>query len=480
VFFFGANLETDAFYVAFRIPNLFRRLLAEGTLSTTIVPFFTELHLSNNNNFFKKIRNDIFTIIFVILFFTTLIFYFFSKQIVFLFAFGFDQQTNEIASQLLRNMSPFLFLISLSALNMGLLNSIKKFNAPAFSPVMLNLGIILTLIISYVFFSIDIFLLSYAVLFGALLQYVFQLPFVLKNNLGYFFNYKNVINERTTTIIVVLIPQIFGLAIYNLNILINTQFASFMEKGSVTYLYLAERLLEFPLGIFAVSIATTTLPVFANLHLGNKLKEFGQLINNRIKFLLFLSMPCAVAFIFLGTTICSILYSRGEFTNSDAILTSKALFAYSIGLVFVAGIRVVTVAFYAMKDTKTPVRLAGINLLINCFLCYFLGFFLNLGFFGLALASSISAIILFLLLIIKLKEHLNEINLLDITKYLFIVLVVSIFSIMFSSWIIDFVMKDYLDSRSSISFILIVSLSILTYLSLAKIAGLKELRMIFK
>lgn len=377
-------------------------------------------------------------------------------------------------------MSPFLFLISLSALNMGLLNSIKKFNAPAFSPVMLNLGIILTLIISYVFFSIDIFLLSYAVLFGALLQYVFQLPFVLKNNLGYFFNYKNVINERTTTIIVVLIPQIFGLAIYNLNILINTQFASFMEKGSVTYLYLAERLLEFPLGIFAVSIATTTLPVFAKLHLGNKLKEFGQLINNRIKFLLFLSMPCAVAFIFLGTTICSILYSRGEFTNSDAILTSKALFAYSIGLVFVAGIRVVTVAFYAMKDTKTPVRLAGINLLINCFLCYFLGFFLNLGFFGLALASSISAIILFLLLIIKLEEHLNEINLLDITKYLFIVLVVSIFSIMFSSWVIDFVMKDYLDSRSSISFILIVSLSILTYLSLAKIAGLKELRMIFK
>ncbi len=277
-------------------------------------------------------------------------------------------------------MSPFLFLISLSALNMGLLNSIKKFNAPAFSPVMLNLGIICTLAVSYTFFSLDIFLLSYAVLFGALLQYIFQLPFIFKNNLGYFFNYKNIINEKTTSIIVVIVPQIFGLAIYNLNILISIQFASFMEKGSVTYLYLAERLIEFPLGIFAVSIATTSLPVFVNLHLSNKLKEFGELINSKIRFLLFLSTPCAVAFIFLGTTICSVLYSRGEFTNLDAIMTAKALFAYSIGLVFVAGIRVVTQAFYAMRDTKTPVRLAGINLIINWFSLLLFGDFFKFRF----------------------------------------------------------------------------------------------------
>lgn len=479
-FFFGANLETDAFYVAFRIPNLFRRLLAEGTLSTTIVPFFTELNLSNDNNLFKKIRSDIFTIIFLTLLFVTLIFYFFSKEIIVLFAFGFDQQTSEVSSQLLKNMSPFLFLISLSALNMGLLNSIKKFDAPAFSPVMLNLGIICTLIISHLFFSLDIFLLSYAVLFGALLQYGFQLPFIFKNNLNYFFTFTNIINERTTNIIKVIVPQVFGLAIYNLNILINTQFASFMEKGSVTYLYLAERLIEFPLGIFAVSIATTSLPDFANLYLNKKFKEFATLINDRIKFLLFLSTPCAVAFMFLGTTICSILYSRGEFTDADATLTAKALFAYSIGLVFVAGVRVVTQAFYAIKDTKTPVWLAGSNLIINCALCYFFGFFLNLGFVGLALASSISALVLFVLLTIKLREHFHEIDIMNIVQYFIIIVAISILSILLSSWVVEFVKVTYFDFGLSISFISIVFLSVFAYLGLAKLAGLKELGMIFK
>ena len=163
-YFFGANLQTDAFYVAFRIPNLFRRLLAEGTLSTTLVPFFTESSLLKDANIFKKLRNDIFTILFLVPFVTTLLFYFFSQQIIYIFAFGFDEKTNQLASELLRNMSPFLFLISLSALNMGLLNSIKKFNAPAFSPVMLNLGVIGTIIFSYYFLSVDIFILSYAVL----------------------------------------------------------------------------------------------------------------------------------------------------------------------------------------------------------------------------------------------------------------------------------------------------------------------------
>ena len=183
---------------------------------------------------------------------------------------------------------------------------------------------------------------------------------------------------------------------------------------------------------------------------------------------------------FLGTTICSILYSRGEFTDADAALTAKALFAYSIGLVFVAGVRVVTQAFYANKDTKTPVWLAGSNLIIICVLCYFFGFFLNLGFVGLALASSISALVLFVLLTIKLRRHFHEIDIMNIVQYFIIILAISILSILLSSWVVEFVKVTYFDFGSSISFISIVFLSVFAYIGLAKLAGLKELGMIFK
>jgi putative peptidoglycan lipid II flippase len=478
-YFFGANLQTDAFYVAFRIPNLFRRLLAEGTLSTTLVPFFTESSLLKDANIFKKLRNDIFTILFLVLFVTTLLFYFFSQQIIYIFAFGFDEKTNQLASELLRNMSPFLFLISLSALNMGLLNSIKKFNAPAFSPVMLNLGVIGTIIFSYYFLSVDIFILSYAVLFGAILQYLFQLPFIFSNNLVYRFSFNNIINDQTKSILIVIVPQIFGLAIYNLNILINTQFASFMEKGSVTYLYLAERLVEFPLGIFAVAVATTSLPDFAKLNINKKFDEFANLVCSKIKFLLFLSTPCAVAFIFLGEQICSALYLRGEFLSSDAISTSRALVAYSIGLVFVASIRVVTQAFYAIKDTRTPVMLAGANLIINILLCYILGFYFNLGFFGLALAASISAIILFFMLTKKLKNHFNEIKIYEIIQYLILIILLSFISI-YGSFLLSNLFASYLNINPYIHLFLTIILSAVAYLCLAKVAKLKELKMIFE
>jgi len=222
-FFFGASFETDAFYVAYRIPNLFRRLLAEGTLSTTLVPFFTEANLSKDKLLFQTLRNNVFTIVFFALLIITALFYYYSSELVNIFAFGFDDETKNLSSELLKRMSPFLFLISLSALNTGLLNSIKRFNAPAFSPVLMNLGIIGTITVSYFYFTINIYILSYAVLLGALLQYAFQIPFILKNNLGYGFNFNNVVNSKTKGILKVIFPQIFGLAIYNINILINTQ-----------------------------------------------------------------------------------------------------------------------------------------------------------------------------------------------------------------------------------------------------------------
>ena len=476
-YFFGANFETDAFYVAYRIPNLFRRLLAEGTLSTTLVPFFTEAQGSQAENSFKKLRNNIFTLVFITLFFVTIIFYFFSNQFINIFAFGFDVETKELSSDLLKSMSPFLFLISLSALNMGLLNSLNKFNAPAFSPVLMNLGIILVILLSYFYFSLSIYVLAYAVIFGALLQYLFQIPFIINNNVGYSFSSLNCINPKTKEILVVIFPQIFGLAIYNINILINTQFASFLEKGSITYLYLAERLIEFPLGIFAVSVATTSLPNLSKYFLNKNYLGFTNIINEKLRFLIFLSAPFALSFIILGEDICKLLYTRGEFSINDSFLTYRALLGYSLGLVFIAGIRVLTQAFYAMKNTKLPVIYGAYNLLINFILCYVLGFYLNLGFYGLALASSISSIFLFFFLFIKLKNIFNEIDLLGLGKYIILILIISS-----SSIYVGLALSEILISKGSllVELLITVMFSTVIFYLISKFLNLKELKMIFK
>jgi len=441
------------------------------------VPFFTEAQLSENKNNFRNLRNNIFTLVFFGLLFITGLFYYFSSELINIFAFGFDSKTKEISSDLLKRMSPFLFLISLSALNMGLLNSIKKFNPPAFSPVLMNVGIIFVVLVSYYFFSLNIYILSYAVLFGALLQYAFQIPFIFNNNLGYFFVFSNCFNSKTKEIFTVIFPQIFGLAVYNINILINTQFASYMEKGSITYLYLAERLIEFPLGVFAVAIGTTMLPGLSKQYLNNDYLSFSKTINNKLKFLIFLTTPFAIAFIFLGEELCDVLYVRGEFSVTDSLSTYRALVGYSFGLIFVAGLRLLTQGFYAAKITRVPVVYGAYNLVINLALCYFLTFYFDFGFFGLALASSLSSMLLFSTLFLKLKSLISGINILDFIKYFLKICGLSSFSIITSLAIVNF-----LFNYQSSLFLLIITVIISTIIFslLAKALKLKELSMIFK
>ena len=472
-FFFGANTFTDSFYVAFRIPNLFRRLLAEGTLSSTLVPFFTKYINNEDENSFAKFRSEIFSILILVLIFFTLLFFFFSKEIVSLFAFGFSENQLELSSQLLKRMSPFLFFISLSALNMGLLNSKGKFFAPAFSPVMFNLAIIIVLFICHFFLELTIYSLSYAVLIGAIAQFLIQLPFVSQNHLTYKFSLKNFLSKETKTVIKILIPQVVGLGVYNLNILINTQFASFMADGSVTYLYLAERLLEFPLGIFAVSIATISLTQLSEFSNNKNLVKMSKYLNDKMAFLYFLLSPCCIIFIFWGDSICDLLYVRGEFTISDSLFTYKALIAYSIGLIFVGGVRLLTQAFFAIKDTATPVKLAMINLILNAALCYFFSIVINFGFIGLALSSSISSIVLFFCLLYSLRK--NKINLkLNLFFKCLVFIFFSYVALFLSNYIIEILILK--------SSILILFLKLLCFASFyflfSYFANIKELRLI--
>lgn len=474
-FFFGASTSTDAFYVAFRIPNLFRRLLAEGSLSSTLVPFIKDEILSGNIKNFSEFRSKIFTILMLVLTILTIIFYYLSEPIIQAFAYGFDTESIKLAADMLSIMSPFLLFISLSAFNMGLLNANNNYLPPAFSPVIFNVVVIFVLIFSYFYLKISIYSISYAVLLGSLCQFIFLIPFVIKRNLFYGITFNNLIDSKISKFFIILGPQVLGLAIYNINILINTQFASFMEKGSVTYLYLSERLLEFPLGIFAVSIATTSLTKFSEMSSQGNLKHIQNYLNERLKFLFFLLIPCALVFILWGYEICNLLYKRGEFTTIDSFNTYKALFAYSVGLVFVGGVRVLTQVFYSIKNTKIPVFLSGYNLLINIFFCYLLSIVFNLGFFGLALSSSLSALILFFSLILNLKKKNISVKIFSLLKYLIFILFLSSVII----FLIEFLANNFSFFIQNQFIVLVkIFIFIILYLLFAYVFKVKELDLI--
>ena len=342
---------------------------------------------------------------------------------------------------------------------MGLLNSKSKFFVPAFSPTIFNLGIILTLLSSFYLFDLTIMNLAYGVMFGSILQFLYQLPYIYTNNLGYKPSFSHILNPKTKKFLYIVGPQVLGLGIYNINILINTQFASFMEDGAITYLYLSERLLEFPLGIFAVSIAVTSLTQFSEFSYKNQIEKISDYLNERMKFLFYLLTPCAIIFIFWGLDICKILFERGQFLSIDSNNTSKALLAYSSGLIFIGGVRLLTQVFFANKNTKTPFKLSLYNLFWNIIFCYLFAFKLELGFMGLAFASSASSLVLFFSLFYNLaseKINLSLNNLLGYLLKIFILCITILFLIdLFFSLIPLVLLNDYAIFAKIIIFVLL-------------------------
>ena len=416
-YFFGATASTDAFWVAFRIPNLLRRLFAEGSLTISFIPVFTEYLETKNKEEAKKVADAVFTILVFLLILISIGGILLSPYIIKLFAAGFDKSTFELAVTLNRIMFPYILFISLTALSMGVLNSLRHFFAPAFSPVILNICIIAAVLLVYNFFSIPIYAAAVGVIIGGILQLIFQLPFLYGRGFLFSLN-KNVRHPAVKKIGFLIIPQLFGVAVYNLNILVNTQYASFMAEGSISYLYFAERLIEFPLGIIAVSIATVLLPSLSS-HVSKKdFDKFRETYSFTLRLMFFILIPALVGLIVLRVPICNLLYQRGEFDYAATIFTSQALLGYAVGLWAVGGIRITAPAFYSMQDTKTPVIIAFIAFIINAVCGYLLGFTFGFQHTGLAFASSISSIINFLLLFYLIERRVGNINILSIVTLL--------------------------------------------------------------
>jgi putative peptidoglycan lipid II flippase len=301
-------------------------------------------------------------------------------------------------------MFPYLFFIGLFALSMGILNSLRHFFAPAFATVFLNLSIIASAFFFYHHFQKPVMALAIGVLAGGMLQFFFQVPFLIKKKIGFRFDL-NFRHPAIKRIGFLMIPGLIGTAVYQINVLIDTMFATSLPDGSVSYLYYADRLMEFPLGIFVIAIGTAALPSFSSLVAQGKTGEFKETVSFAFRLGSFICIPAAVGLIALSTPILNLLLQRGAFNYFATEMTAKALLCYSIGLWAIGGVRVLAPAFYSLQDTWTPFKIGLICLGVNIVLIYI--FIHPLQHAGLALATSLSSMLNLFLLYWKLNRRLG-------------------------------------------------------------------------
>lgn len=404
-YLFGAGMATDAFFVAFRIPNLFRRFLAEGSLTVALIPVFSEYQASRGEEEARKMVHSLFSVALVFLLLFVLIGILGSPWLIRIFAPGFisDPVKFDLTVFLNRVMFGYLFFVSLMALAMGVLNSLDHFASPALSPVLLNLSMIGIPLLFYTLFDPPILSLAIAVLIGGLLQLSIQIPPLEKRGYGFRWRW-DVKHPAVQKVFRLMGPSIFGTAVYQLNILITTFLASWLEEGSVSYLWYSGRLFEMVQGIFVISLATAALPTFSRKAVDKDHRGMSEALLFSLKMVLWVTIPSTVGLILLSHPIVTVLFERGLFTSAMSEKTASALFAYALGLAPLGAVRMMVQVFYAYQDMKTPVRIAFYTLLVNFGLA--LLFMKPLQHTGLALATSLSVVFQALLLTHALfKKH---------------------------------------------------------------------------
>jgi putative peptidoglycan lipid II flippase len=407
--FFGAGMVADAFFVAFRIPNLWRRLVGEGALTISFIPIYTEYLTQGSEEETREVTHITFTVAGAVLLILTILGILFSPILIRIIAPGFIgiPEKFQLTVMLNRIIFPYLFFMGLFALCMGILNSHRHFFAPAFAPIFLNISIIASVFLFYQAFQKPVLTLAVGVLVGGVIQFLFQIPFLIKKRVRFRLNF-NFRHSAVKRIGSLMIPGLIGTAVYQLNVFIDTIFASFLPSGSVSYLYFADRLIEFPLGIFAVAIGMASLPSLSGLASQRKMEELRGTVSFTFRLVSFVSIPAMVGLIALKTPIVSLCFQRGLFDYSATVMTAKALFFYSVGLWAIAGVRTIVPGFYSLQDTWTPLKIAliclGANVIFNAILIY------PMKHAGLALATSLSSILNLILLFRKLSLKLEGMN----------------------------------------------------------------------
>ena len=411
--FFGAGLSSDAFIAAFRIPNLLRRLFAEGSLSSAFIPVFTEYVVHHNRDEAFSMARSAFRLLSVILFMVTIGGILLSPWIVRLIVPGFDAEKISLTVTLTRWMFPYFFCIGLVALCMGILNVLGHFAAPAIAPVILNLSVIGSVLFIAPAMTTPVIGLALGVLIGGVLQLALQLPILVRKGFR-FWEKARLMHPGLKKVGISILPIILGGAVYQINIVVGTLLGSLLPEGSVTYLYFADRLVQFPLGIFAIAASTAVLPSLSRHAAAREFDELKQTFAHALKLVFFISIPAMVGLIVLREPIVALLFQRGAFDAAATQLTSQAVLYYSLGLWAFSAVRIVAATFFALQDARTPVRIAIISIFANILLGVILMKPLAHG--GLALATSLASMLNLGLLMLALRTRLGSLGWINISQ----------------------------------------------------------------
>lgn len=390
--FLGVSAGTDAFFVAFRIPNFLRRLFAEGAFNQAFVPVLSEYKKQGTHAAAKELIDRVAGTLGFSLITVTTLGVLFAPFLIVLFApgFGKDPVKQLLATEMLRLTFPYLFFIALTAFSGSILNTWGRFAVPAFTPVLLNISLITAALVVAPLFPEErmAVALAWGVLAAGMLQLMLQLPFLAR--LGLLPKPKvDFKDPGVKKIMLLMAPALFGVSVSQINLLLDTVLASLLETGSVTWLYYSDRLMELPLGLFAIAIGTVILPSLSANHAEASQKEFSRTLDWGVRLVVLLAVPAAVALMVLSDTLLAALFYYGEFELHDVMQSARALQGYSLGLLAFMLIKVLAPGFFAQQNTRTPVRIGIIamvaNMVFNLLLVW------HYRHVGLALATAASA-----------------------------------------------------------------------------------------
>lgn len=394
---FGAGMGADAFFVAFKIPNFFRRLFAEGAFAQAFVPVLSEYKSQREHDEVRGLIDNTAVWLAGVLFIVTLICVIAAPLLVMAFAPGFldDQPKYELTTELLRITFPYLLFISLTALAGGILNTYGRFAVPAFTPVLLNLSLIGAAIFVAPLLDEPVVALAWGVFVAGVVQLGFQLPFLWRMKLLPRPRFQKA-HEGVKRIFKLIIPALFGSSVAQINLLFDTLIASFLVTGSVSWLYYSDRLVEFPLGVFGIAVATVILPALSRRYSEASPEAFRRTLDWALRLVLIIGMPATVGLFILAGPMLATLFQYGEFGSVDVTMATMSLMAYSLGLLGFICVKVLAPGYYARQDTKTPVRIGIIAMVANMgmnvlFVVPMVMFDIEGAHTGLALATSLAA-----------------------------------------------------------------------------------------
>lgn len=360
---FGAGMATDAFFVAFRLPNLLRRMFAEGAFSQAFVPILAEYKNRQGDAAAHTLVNRVATLLGVVVLGISALGVLASPLIIYVSAPGFADEPDKFALtvELTRITFPYIFFMALVALAGGVLNTWSRFAIPAFTPVLLNVSFIAMALLAAPWFDPSVLALAWAVFIGGILQLALQLRPLARIGLLPRFDWQ-LKDPGVRRILKLMAPATLGVSVSQVSLLINTIFASFLVSGSVSWLYYADRLMEFPAGLLGVALGTILLPSLAKYHADENPEGFSDLLDWGLRLTLMLTLPAALALAILAVPLIATLFNYGQFGATDVLQTRPALMAYSVGLTGLILIKVLAPGFYARQDIRTPVKIAVITL----------------------------------------------------------------------------------------------------------------------